>query len=523
MGGAMVQWAMGVGWRQSVRGASGGGRVSEARCVYGVESDTESGHGPEPLTHDEAIDLGDRIADLARRIQVAEYQMLCLIAEFDDRRAWEPAGFGSCAEWLAWRIGCKPNCARERVRAAHALERLPKTSAAMKAGSLSFSKVRALTRVATPENEEALLEFAQAGSASNLERVVRAWKALDDREELGLEKMRHRRRSFSVFVVDDGSYIVKGRLEPEVGAVLMRAVEAAGDALFRREGEGSSSGHREGADPRRDRRDHDTTPEQRRADAVGLLCERALAAGFGGTASGSRAERYQVMLHVESSTVRGDLESGRSELDGVRVCSETSRRMTCDSSVVKVLEGSGSQSAADGAKLDPPAADHVTAVTHVERTPHPARRGSILGVGRRTRTIPPALRRALQARDRGCRFPGCDCRFTDAHHVVHWADGGRTDLRNLVLLCRRHHRAVHEGGMRVCLDTEGKVAFFTPAGRAVFDAPRGGLPRSTEQPRPAPLPPAPPSAAAYPGADRCKRDRDIPWETEARAMEALDG
>jgi hypothetical protein len=182
-------------------------------------------------------------------------------------------------------------------------------------------------------------------------------------------------------------------------------------------------------------------------------------------------------------------------------------------------------------------------------------------VGRRTRTIPPALRRALQARDRGCRFPGCDGRFTDAHHVTHWADGGRTDLKNLVLLCRRHHRAVHEGGMRVCLDIEGKVAFFTPAGRAVFDAPNGGLPRGraprgglprgglprsgasngglsrsrapvggrSPAPTPpplaalSPLPPAPTTAAAaYPGAARWQHDRDIPWDIEARAMEALD-
>ncbi|MDT8369970.1 MAG: HNH endonuclease signature motif containing protein, partial [Longimicrobiales bacterium] len=143
--------------------------------------------------------------------------------------------------------------------------------------------------------------------------------------------------------------------------------------------------------------------------------------------------------------------------------------------------------------------------------------------GRRTRTVSPALRRALELRDRGCRFPGCSCRFTDAHHIVHWADGGRTDLKNLVLLCRRHHRAVHEGGMRVCLDRDGRVAFFTPRGRAVSDAPRRGLPPTSEPDVPTPLPPAPPSASSWPGPIvRWRYDRDIPWEIEARAWEALD-
>ncbi|MDT8369380.1 MAG: HNH endonuclease signature motif containing protein, partial [Longimicrobiales bacterium] len=171
--------------------------------------------------------------------------------------------------------------------------------------------------------------------------------------------------------------------------------------------------------------------------------------------------------------------------------------------------------------------------------------------GRRTRTVSPALRRALELRDRGCRFPGCACRFTDAHHIVHWADGGRTDLQNLVLLCRRHHRAVHEGGMRVCLDREGRVVFFDRRGRAVFDAPRRGMPPSEMPPRKVPprglprrerlrnggpvtsgsptLPASLPSpmktasSSPWPGPiTHWRHDRDIPWAIEARAREALD-
>ena len=231
---------------------------------------------------DDLARLGDRIAELAAGINAAEAQMMTLIADFDRRGGWKD-DFGSCAEWLAWRIGIKIGPARERVRAARALENLPQTAGALREGSISYAKVRALTRVATPESEAKLLEFARAGSAANLEQMVRMWKKLSRDEELTAEQARHRSRAFSVFVDGDGMYVVKGRLEPEVGAVLMRAVEAASDALFR--GEDGANDARPGAkarDPRIEKTDPRPEPKQRRADAMGLLAERALAAGFGG-------------------------------------------------------------------------------------------------------------------------------------------------------------------------------------------------------------------------------------------------
>ena len=215
--------------------------------------------------------LGERIADLAARINAAESRMMTLIADFDRRGGWKD-GFSSCAEWLAWRIGIKIGAARERVRTARALEDLPRTADALREGSISYAKVRAITRVATPGSEADLLEFARAGSAAKLEQTVRIWRKLSREGELTAEEARHRSRTFSVFVDGDGMYVAKGRLEPEAGAVLMRAVEAASDALFRRE---------EGADDARDTGDVRPEPKQRRADAVGLLAERALAAGFG--------------------------------------------------------------------------------------------------------------------------------------------------------------------------------------------------------------------------------------------------
>ena len=466
------------------------------------------------------VRLGERIAELAARINSAEARMMTLIAEFDRRGGWK-GEYSSCAEWLAWRIGIKIGPARERVRTARALAGLPQTAEALRDGRISYTKVRALTRVATPASEGELLEFAQAGSAARLEGMVRMWKKLSREGELTAEEARHRSRAFSVFVDGDGMYVVKGRLEPEVGAMLMRAVEAASDALFRREGAaGDSRGVDDGrvsadgravadgrtaADGRtvggsRAVGDAGPTPKQRRADAVGLLAERALAAGFGGgdmreprVESGTRAERYQVMVHCDAATLAAEGEPGRSDLDGVRVSAETSRRMACDAAVVAMVH---------------------------------AKDGSLLSVGRRTRTIPPHIRRALEERDRGCRFPGCASRFTEAHHVKHWADGGETSLRNTVLLCRRHHRTVHEGRVKVGRNPDGTVLFFTRGGRVLADAP----PTRAES-VPKGLPPVP---SAHPGGPSrgervtlsngaaLYRDSAIPWAIEAAAREAVE-
>ncbi len=445
---------------------------------------------------DDVFSLGERCAEAFRQADVLKYEGLVLLAEFDARKGYEEMGFTTTADWLTWRTQIEANAARERVRTARALQHLPKTAAAMRDGALSFTKVRTLTRVAKPENEEQLLTFATAGSAANLQRLVKGWKQLDRRSEVTAEQLRFRTRTFSAFVADDGTVVLKGRLDPEAGAVLMRAIEAASDALYREEGE---------ADERE--------AQQRRADALGLIAERALAAGFGEGApiSGTRAERTQVMLHVDADTLSETGEPGISELeDGTRVSAATARRMACDTGVVKVtVDDKGSSKRYRG---------HV-------------RRVSVLDAGRRKRTVPPALRRALEVRDRGCRYPGCGLRFTDAHHIRHWADGGETSLPNLVLLCRRHHRAVHEGGMRVCMDRNQKVVFLTPNGTAIADvAPRSSttlirrptarsvastlLKKRLRDPQSRPL--------TQDVTPRYRRDVDIPWSIEGDAWEALD-
>ncbi len=373
-------------------------------------------------------DLEEEIVLLSAHIHAAEHRLLVLVEQFDRLGGWEPGGHRSCAHWLTFRTGVDLGSAREKVRAARALVDLPLISASMSRGELSFSAVRALSRVATAENEEDLLPLARGCTTAQIERLVRGWKLGSKQDEEERERERYASRCLSIFPGDDGMVLVRARLTPELGALLMRAVEAAGDVLHKK------SDHKSVAAVTLSGRE----AARRRADALGLLAERALAAGFSEVPlSGSCAERYQVLLHVDADTLASDGEQGRSELeDGTRVAAETSRRLTCDAAVVAIKHDSD---------------------------------GSVLAVGRKTRTISPALRRALEVRDQGCRFPGCGLRFTDAHHVRHWADGGETSLSNLLLLCSYHHRLMHEEGWKIEWWGKDRPAFVDRRGQIHFD------------------------------------------------------
>ena len=522
-----------------------------AASVAGEAPEAPEAPVPDPFDDAEALEeLEEQITTLAAHIHAATHRLLTLIADFDRRHGWELGGHRTCAHWLSFRTGIDLGAAREKVRTARALVGLPETSASMGRGELSFSKVRALTRVATETNEEELLDFARGSTTAQLERMVRGVRRGSRRDEAALERERYESRTFSVVPDDEGMYVVRGRLPAELGALLMRAVEAASDALYREarwprpgqvEGQGAKAETGAQTGPETGVGVSAETSEraaaQRRADALGLLAERALAVGFGGRGdedpvpiSGSRAERYQVMLHVEVETLKADGEGGRSELeDGTGVSAETSQRLCCDAGVVKV-----------GHAPD----------------------GRILDVGRRTRTIPPSLRRALEVRDQGCRFPGCGLRFTEGHHIRHWAEGGETSLANCVLLCRYHHRLMHEGGWKMDWWGEGRPVFFDPRGGTHFDGrwedprrkkhpqeqeqelpepqpveslhmPESLPPEQPPQPRPQ-EPPDPVTALldenqrrgvrpdGWTASARWKREADIPDPVYFRALEALE-
>jgi hypothetical protein len=408
---------------------------------------------PDPFDDADALsDLEDRILSLGAHIEAAGQRMLRMIAEFDRRRGWELGGHASCAHWLAVRAGLDAGTAREKVRVARALEELPLTSAWYGLGRLTFSQVRALTRVATPDDEAELLEAARGCTVAQVERMVRGWRMRSAADALAREEVRQQARTLSIAPDLDGMYRVTGRLTPEQGAILMRALDAASDQLFREETPGQAyplpRGLPEGAvlpgegrSATRRARDTQAAAARRRADALALLAELALEAEAeaedGPRVSGLRAARVQVRLNVELAALRaGDPTSGSgcSHLeDGVRVSGETSRRLACDASVVPLFR------APDGRLVD---------------------------VGVQRRVVSPALRRALEARDGGCRFPGCGLRHAEAHHIRHWADGGETSLENCVLICRHHHRLLHEGGWRMQ---------SLPGGRLEFRDPRGGL------------------------------------------------
>jgi len=430
---------------------------------------------------DDLEELAQRIGRRSADLHAGLEELLEWIAEFDRREGWKLHGHRNCTDWLAFWTGLNPRTARARVQVARALEKLPRTQEAMRRGRLSFSKVRAITRLGAlePQDEETIVEFAEKTTAVEVEKLVRRRQTLSRVEEGERERRRHAGRTLAVFPDDAGMYEIRGRLDPEVGALLMRALEAAGDALYRVE------------------REEPLGPEppdagQRWADALGLLAEQAMAAGFGRTGfrttgqpdeseengpagprgadegetagnelarkdtlphgpagppsacdcggrsaplMGTRAERYQVFLYLDPEALARKGDPAHTHLeDGTRLTADTVRRLTCDGAIVPVSMGGN------------------------------GKEDSILDVGRRTRTIPPAIRRALRLRDGGCRFPGCGLRFAEGHHIRHWSMGGSTSLENLVLLCRVHHRAVHEDGFRVERRRDGEIVFFSPEG-----------------------------------------------------------
>jgi hypothetical protein len=246
---------------------------------------------------------------------------------------------------------------------------------------------------------------------------------VDSKAEAREAAQQYASRSLQVYPNEDGTVRIRGRLAPEVGALLLRALAAARETLYQRGREQAPE-----ADP--------PTLEQQQADALALLAETALHHELD---PGAPGERYQVVVHVDAAVLADADQPGQSVLeDGGRVPAGASQRLACDASRVVMRHD-----------VD----------------------GRVVEVGARTRTIPPMLRRALQYRDGGCRFPGCGVRFGQGHHIQHWAQGGPATLSNLAILCRRHHRAVHEEGVQVERDPDGELRFRGPAGQPLPEVP----------------------------------------------------
>ena len=402
-----------------------------------------------------ADELGDDIATLAAHLTAAEYQLLCKIRDFDDCDGWYHHGARSCAHWLNWRIGLGLVAAREKVRVARALAQLPRISAAMECGALSYSKVRALTRIATPETEQDLLENGSVGTASQVEKMVRLYRQACRPDELECAARQQADKFLRTYWDDDGMLVIEGRLPAEEGALVEQALEMARCELFDRRASttadaGDSAEACDAGEPAKaceagdSAETHDSpsaAPPERtrswptqRAEALVRVAEAALAGR-----ESRHGQRAQVTVHVDAELLADPCAAGRCEIEeGAAIAADTMRRLACDADLLAVVHGE---------------------------------KGEPLGPGRRTRKVSDRLRRALWERDRGCTFPGCtNQRFLHGHHLRHWADGGSTHLENLTSLCSYHHLLVHEGGFSI-VERNGGLHFLNPAGERVLPAP----------------------------------------------------
>jgi hypothetical protein len=437
------------------------------------------GVGADPGLDDlSTADLEKRLGCLAARIAAAECEFLLLLAEFDAREGWGRSGMKSTAHWLAWRTGLRLGVARERVRIARSLRDLPLVRGAFAQGRLSYCKVRALSRVATPPTEADLLDIALGSSGAQLERVVRAWRTCLVPET---SASRHLRRGLRRREEDDGSVVFTLRVAPEEAMVVDRAVAAARAVVLDDDGRPVETPEEAAlADVLTD----EPPAVRAEADAFLLVAESFLATG----PLGGPGDSTLVMVHADLADLAGHAdvaETSAQRADGSAdprpegVPAETSDAALPPEQVslsrrppVSVLP--------DGQRLSASTVLRMLCHSPAQLMIH-ARDGRPLDLGRTRRHANLKQRRALRTRDGGCRFPGCtQRRRLIPHHVHWWSSGGRTDLDLLVLVCPTHHRAVHEVGYTVSALGNGRFLWRRPTGETipeapgVTDAPRAG-------------------------------------------------
>jgi hypothetical protein len=295
-----------------------------------------------------------------------------------------------------------------------------------------------MTRVATPENEGFLLRIAQHGTASHVEKAVGKYRRVQAADDDTVEREQDNARKLVYYQNDDGMWVIHAMLPPETGALVVKAIEAITSPLQAQKQEElqqdvSAETFSEAVE-QEERPRYQALMEHSRADALAMMAEHFLASGESnsGLQGLKGSERCQIMLHVDITHRNCHMD------DRHWISPQTARRLSCDASLVTVLE--------DG-------------------------QGRVLNIGRRTRTVPANISRALAIRDKTCRFPGCcESRYVDAHHIKHWADGGDTSLDNLVTLCRYHHRQLHMGSFSIRVDktsAEPGLLFSTPSGRTI--------------------------------------------------------
>ena len=373
----------------------------------------------------EIDELNAAIGRMSQAVNVANYELILHIREFDERAGWYQWGFTDGLSWLKWRCDLGTGAARDKLRIAHALKELPLLSEAFAGGELSYTKVRALTRIATVDNEAELIVMAQRMTARHVEEHCKQRKNTQ-KASTALAKQAQENRNYRIWR-DEARGTVRFSIElaGDDAELIEKAVEKAAVQFSSETGTVAR------------------TPEEaeswaaHQVDGLVNVCRSYLDGSTGEstdkptklTKATSTADHYQVVVHIDEAALAGT-ETGTSQLP-----LESVRRLCCDGSMVPLVENES---------------------------------GEPLNVGRKVRTVTTAIKRALWSRDKGCRFPGCaHTRFVDAHHIRHWAEGGETSVENMVLLCSSHHKLVHEGGYSIRRDQAGDVFFSRPDGKAV--------------------------------------------------------
>ena len=399
--------------------------------------------------------LGSEICELAGQLAAASARWVLLIAEFDRLEGWARSGCQSMVHWLSWRCGIGMHAAREKVRVGHALAELPAIRASFARGELSYSQVRAVTRIAGPHNEAALVDCARASTAYQLERLVAATARSERMYDEGFAATQLAGRFFRTgFDYDLSMFTAKMSLTSDDGKVLTKALDLAAKQLAAERGDQGP----------------DTTREQLLADALVAVASSFLATRL---ADRVATDQYRVVVFADDSVVEGpgnydddddvdvderdpDLRSAEGDQCGCGAGPSDDRGDELVRAVPRAhIEG--------GAMLTEATIRRIWCDTTVTRLQ--LRDGAIVAIEEPTRTISAAMRRALGLRDGQCRFPGCNSKRFDAHHIRYRRRGGPTTLTNLLSLCRFHHKLVHEGGYSVGKTLDGEIRFYDPTGR----------------------------------------------------------
>jgi Domain of unknown function (DUF222)/HNH endonuclease len=363
-----------------------------------------------------AAAMGDDLQELRRLSNGIEAELTRRLRRFDKGGGYAATPALTAKAWLRWKCNFSPAAAADRVAVARQLADLPLATEAFADGDISYPHAAMIARTAEKlgDKMEANAETILVTAAKELDlgqlRVVslKLQHLMDPDSVLDETNESHERRFLSLSQTLDGVFYLNGRLDSEGGAILQTALNALG-----------------GPPTAEDKR----TPKQRRAD---LLVELARQQLDGGNLPEVGGQRPHLAVTVSMATLANQPGSPAAELEWAQpIPAETARRLACDAAVTPVFLGSESSQ---------PRADKTT------------------------RVISGSQRKALVVRDKGCRFPGCDrpADWTDAHHLKHWADGGETVMDNLLLLCRRHHRKVHEEGWRLGITPDGEIAAVPP-------------------------------------------------------------